>query len=203
MRLLSWLSLAVLGCGSAPPAPPPSAPPPSAPSQVARSGIERLFPLQDQHIYSYVTENDAGQGRLVARVSHSGPTGGDLSMAGTTKSFEYASDGIRQLRADGPPVYVLKPPLAVGTRWRGEYGGNVEIIKVDASIDVPAGRYSGCVQTLETRGGDKPLRVATTFCPDVGIVLLEAQSGGALESASLEYYGPPVQIGPDGVTISK
>jgi hypothetical protein len=45
--------------------------------------------------------------------------------------------------------------------------------------------------------------VATTFCPDVGIVLLEAASGAAIERAELKSYGPPVEIGPDGLSVTK
>jgi hypothetical protein len=73
------------------------------------------------------------------------------------------------------------------------------VIRVNAVVEVPAGRYDDCVQTLERRGGDRPLSVATTFCPEVGIVLLEAASGAAMERAELKSYGPPVEIGPDGV----
>jgi len=184
---------------------PTEAPAPKAQPVDVSSGtvLERLFPLQDQHVYQYLTESDAGEGMLMARVTRIDAAHGNLQMSGNTKSFEYVADGVVLQRKGAAPVYVLKTPLAVGTSWRGEHGGVVKIITVNAIIEVPAGRYTGCAQTLEERGGDRPLRVATTFCPGAGIVLLEAASGAHMERAALKSYGPPVEIGPDGVSVSK
>jgi hypothetical protein len=197
------LLLSLFGCASKPADTPVNEP--VVPLRDFSSGtqLEQLFPLQDRHIYSYVTESDQGQGMLTATVSRPGAAGGDLRMGGNTKSFKYAGDGVVLVRGGSAPVYVLKQPITVGTSWRGEHGGTVKIITVNAIIDVPAGHFSGCVQTLEERGGDRPLRVATTFCPDVGIVLLEAASGAAIERAELKSYGPPVEIGPDGLSVTK
>ncbi len=147
-----------------------------------------------------MAETDSGeQEALVVRVSRTEAGGGTLHLPGGNKHFEYQADGVLLTRSAGAPVYVLKQPLTVGNRWRGEHGGTVEIFEVNASVSVPAGHYSGCVTTVEQRGGDRPLRVTTIFCPEVGIVLLEATSGAQLERAALESYGPPVDIGPDGV----
>ena len=58
-----------------------------------------------------------------------------------------------------PGAFVLKEPLEVGTTWPGEHGGKARIIAVNVTIEVPAGRFSGCVQTLEERLGKRePLR---------------------------------------------
>ena len=135
----------------------------------------------------------------MARVTRNEPRFGELAMAGNNKRFEYADDGVRLLRSGAAPAYVLKEPLQQGASWRGEHGGMVEIVAVATTVDVPAGHFEGCVQTVEQRGGDRPLRVATTFCPDVGIVLLEASSGANMERAELKSYGPPVDLGPAGV----
>jgi hypothetical protein len=169
------------------------------PSLTSGTALERFFPLVDGHIYQYTTEAaDGGHGLLTARVRRADARLGTLSMSGSTRSFEYAADGV-VLAGDGTRSYVLKEPLAAGNSWQGEHGGKVEIAAVDAAIEVPAGRYAGCVKTVEQRGGDIPLRVDTTFCPDVGIVLIEATNGADLERASLLSYGPEVDLGPEGV----
>jgi hypothetical protein len=120
-------------------------------------------------------------------------------MPSGTRQFRYAADGVQLELASGSTVYVLKMPLALGTQWRGERGGTVEIVEVGASVTVPAGSYSDCVKTVESRAGDRPLSVSTVYCPGIGIVLLEAASGAQMERAALASYGPPVDLGPDGV----
>lgn len=179
--------------------PPPASTQRSSEPLSSGTPLERLFPLVDRATYQYVLESDEGQDVLLGRVSRTGAKRGTLHLPGGDKRFEYAADGIKLVSAPWGPVYVLQRPVTVGHRWRGEHGGTVEIIAVDVAVEVPAGHFEGCVQTLETRGGDRPLRVATTYCPDVGIVLLEAAAGASLERAALKSYGPPVELGPDGV----
>jgi hypothetical protein len=67
-------------------------------------------------------------------------------------------------------------------------------------VSVPAGSFQGCVTTQEERLGDAPIKMVTTYCPEVGIVTLEAQAGSRVERASLKQFGPPVDLGPEGVT---
>jgi hypothetical protein len=57
--------------------------------------------------------------------------------------------------------------------------------------------------TIEERGGDVRATYTTTFCPDVGIVLLEVDAGMQSERAELRSYGPPVFIGPPGTSMSE
>lgn len=191
--------LLAVACGPSPeaeaPAPAPKAPGPSHSSGVA---AERFFPLVDGHVYQYRVERNEGEDELVVRAGRPSREGGTLQLPGGTKRFEYVADGVRLL-ADGAPVYVLKEPFVLGNSWRGEHGGTVEIAAIETAVTVPAGNYQGCIKTLERRGGDRPLQVATTFCPDIGIVLLEAASSEAFERAELKSYGPPLNLGPDGV----
>jgi hypothetical protein len=135
----------------------------------------------------------------MVRVTRESANAGALQLPGGPKRFEYAPDGVRLLADGGGPVYVLKEPFKVGNSWAGEHGGTVEIAAMDVSADVPAGSYTGCIKTLERRAGDRPLEIATTFCPEVGIVLLEAVSGGGFERNTLKSYGAPLDLGPDGV----
>ena len=159
--------------------------------------IERFFPLVDGRIYHYVELDDAsGQGLLVARAVRTDALHGELRFPSGAKRFEYTTEGV-SLISNG--AFVLKGPLAVGTAWRGEHGGATRIVAVAASVDVVAGHFTGCVQTLEEVRGDRRVRYATTFCPNTGVVLLEAASGGNVERAELKSYGAPVQLGPDGL----
>ena len=198
---LSALALA-MGCGPASEGARASAPAWTAPPagvQGASSGTraERYFPLVDGHVYAYATSNEAGeQGILVARVHRSGDREGELRFPSGVKRFEYAAEGVVLA---GKGAFVLKEPIAVGTSWVGEHGGQARILGVEATIEVPAGRFTGCVQTIEVRGGDRPARYVSTFCPDVGVVSLEAESSTSYERADLKSYGPPMQVGPDGL----
>jgi hypothetical protein len=155
--------------------------------------------LVDRHIYQYRVEGGEGEDTLVVRMTRSSPSSGTWQLPGGQKRFEYAPDGVRLLLDGSNAAYVLKEPFVVGNSWHGEHGGTVEIAAIDVAIEVPAGRFTGCIQTLEKRGGDRPLQVATTFCPDVGLVLLEAAGAEAFERIALKSHGAPVDLGPDGV----
>jgi hypothetical protein len=196
--VLAVVAATLAGCGSEPTSD-PNVPATVAVSPTSGSEIEALFPLVDGHIYQYLTESDEGQDKLVVRAQRSEPGHGALQMPSGTKEFYYAPDGVKLTLSSGASVYVLKMPLTVGTQWRGERGGMVEIVEVGATVSVPAGSYQDCVKTVERRGGDRPLSVSTVYCPGVGIVLLEAASGAQMERAALSSYGPPVDLGPDGV----
>lgn len=208
-RPVAALALALLGCGvapglgcggaaaSAPPQPAWNAAPDGQQGVSSGTQAERYFPLVDGHIYHYATFTERGEaGLLVARVHRSGARHGELRFPSGVRRFEYSGEGV--IRAD-TGAFVLKEPIAVGTTWRGEHGGRARIVAVGVTIEVPAGRFTGCVQALEERLGDRPARYVSTFCPDVGVVALEASGGASYEKAELKSYAPPVDIGPDGV----
>ncbi|MCC6556528.1 MAG: hypothetical protein IT372_26515 [Polyangiaceae bacterium] len=200
---LAALALAALALGCDPAAGRPArspawtAPPEGVANASSGTRAERYFPLVDGYVYLYATQDESGeQGILMARVHRDGDRRGELRFPAGVKRFEYAPDGV--VLADRG-VYVLKEPIAPGTSWAGEHGGQARILATDATILVPAGRFTGCVQTLEERRGDRPARYVSTFCPDVGVVSLEAESGTSYERADLKSYAPPMQVGPDGV----
>ena len=192
--------LAACGGGLASPTEPPAWLAASNGKTTFTSGtaLERFFPLVDGMIYHYVTENEMGEpGLLIARAGRTSDRGGQLLFPTGSKRFEYAPDGIT-ISVDGTPAYVLKQPLAVGATWRGEHGGTTRVLSTTSAVDVPQGHFDGCVQTLEERGGDRPVKYATTFCPGIGVVLLEAASGASLERASLKSYAAPIEVGLEG-----
>jgi hypothetical protein len=167
------------------------------------SAFEVFFPLVDGNVYFYDTQNEMGEkGALVARVYRSDAKNGELRFPSGAKRFELAQDGVIFHGREGT-AYVLKAPLEAGTTWRGEHGGTTKILSPKVSVEVPAGKYTGCVQTLEERLGDKPVKYATTFCPTIGVVIIEAASGANFERAELKSYGAPNDVGPDGITKFK
>jgi hypothetical protein len=201
MHAIRCAALFLLAAGCEPAELPPPVSPEPTPPKVQQPPIARYFPLVEGNIYQYDTETEAGTGTMVTRVTRADAESGELQGPEGTKYFRYAADGVVVDSGDAP-IYVLKEPLSAGNSWRGGGGSTVTIVTTDAKVTVPAGSYQGCIQTLEERGGDAPLRVATTFCPETGVVLLEAVSGAAMERVALRSYGPPVDLGPDGVKVT-
>lgn len=196
------LSMLVLtACGGPPP---PASSPWLAPSEgqkdvASNSPLERFFPLVDGMVYTYKTVNEVGEeGLLVARVHRVDATHGELRFATGARTFEFARDGV-VLKSRAGDAYVLKAPLEVGASWRGEHGGNTKVLSVTTTADTPAGHHEGCVQTLEERLGDKPIRYSTVFCPGIGVVSLEVASRANYERAELKTYAPPMRMKADGV----
>lgn len=168
--------------------------------QSSGTALERFFPLVSGNIWSYVTTSDDGdRGLLLVRARRLGPADGELVTPTGARRIRYENEGVGL--ADRY-VYVLKQPLVVGTSFTGEHGGKTRVDAVSVGVSVPAGRFEGCVVTVEERLGDAPARYTTTFCPDVGIVVLDVEAPGAHERAELQSYGPPVSIGPAGSSFS-
>lgn len=199
--LFGAMLVALAGCGGSGAASPAWLAPSAEGRKDVASGtpLERFFPLVDGMVYHYVTESELGtQGLLIARVARTDDKLGELRFPAGAKRFRFVPDGI-VLEASAGPIYLLKEPLTIGASWRGEHGGVTRVLTTSAAVDVPAGHFDGCVQTLEERKGDRPVRYATTYCPAVGVVMLEAASGASLERAVLKSYAAPQQMKPDGL----
>jgi hypothetical protein len=161
--------------------------------------VERYFPLVDGTVFHYETTNEMGErGVLIARVHRVDATRGELIFPTGRKRFSYTPEGVR---LDGTGDFVLAAPIADGATFRGQNGGRAVIEDTQVVIDVKAGSYQRCVRVVEERGGDRRARFATTFCPGVGVVALEAQSGMSFERAELVSAGPPVNVERDGLTV--
>ena len=184
---LGFACFACFGCGEAqPPAGPVSPTKPGSGSQA-----ELYFPLEDGKIYAYavIVDDSPDQGMTVFDVVRTDKAHGKLVAKGSkvTKSFSYSPDGV----ARDTGVFILKAPIEVGTSWPGEHGGTTRITSIDASVKVIAGSYASCVQTVEEGGRVGTTKSwVTTYCPGVGIVLLEVKGEGRIE---LKSYGAPIQ----------
>jgi hypothetical protein len=190
----AFASAALPACGGGG-AEPATAGAPRGPSPTSGTELERWFPLVDGHVLRYVTTRDeGGSGVLVGKVERSEATRGALRFGTRVTRFEYTAEGIRT----GDGRWVLKAPLVPGASWPGENGGESRVAAVDEVVTVPAGRFAGCIRTSEQRGGDRAARFEKVFCPDVGLVVLEATDGSTVERAELAGFGPAVDLGASG-----
>jgi hypothetical protein len=193
-RLL-WLGCFAFSCGAS-----PGRPPPPKEEPLPACAVGRYLPLVDGNLFAYDAEDDVtGEGGIfVTRVRRlPGPRFSLMSSQGS-HVVEVRADGIVQTEKN---VYLLKAPLAPGAEWQGEGRSTVRVESIDRIVDVPAGKFVGCVETIEeTRSAAKELRrrVTSTYCPDVGVALLhvEAWEGGRHvgEKATLRSFGRPVQL---------
>lgn len=184
--LLSPVVFSLVSCGDGKP--------PVAPTTVTKpasgSSAELYFPLEEGRLYNYVTTENGETGMLVAKVHRTDASHGELRLSNATKRFVFTPDGIAY---DGG-AFILKGPLEVGAHWAGEHGGSTRIATLDASPKVLAGSYSSCVQTIEEGGRPQGSKYVTTYCPGVGMVLLEVNASGGVARAELKTYGAPVKI---------
>ncbi len=166
------------------------APPTGASDVSSNTPAEQYFPLVDGTVYNYETQNGEGvRGILIARVHRTDQTHGALLFPSGRKRFLYSPQGVL---IDPSGDIVLPADIRVGATFRGQNGGRATIDDTSVVIDVKAGSFRNCVRVVEQRGGDQRAVYTTTFCPDVGIVVIEAQSGSAYERAELVSAGPPV-----------
>ncbi len=175
-----------------------SPPPESAAPAVAKTSLERYLPLDDDTVYSYETysERSGERGVLVLRVHRPRPNLAELDVAGRIQRL-YVSETSLELATGG---YLLLAPLKPSAEWRGDFG-QVRITSLDREVSVPAGKFKGCLETVEELATPQvSKRTTTVFCPDVGIAMreTEGQAGGesARETMSLKTYGKAFSMEP-------
>lgn len=201
-----WVCLGLLAlgaCGEASTQTNQTTPTSGGPAIAATSGlpIERYFPIIDNHLWTYDSlSDDSAPSSFLVRARRVRADEGELQTPRGPKRFSFMPEGIGLV---DKAAFVLKLPLVEGTTWRGEHGGIARIATVGATVAVTAGRFTDCIVTIEERGGDIRATYTTTFCPDVGIVVLDVEGGMQHERAELRSYGPPVSIGPSGTTLIK
>ena len=153
-----------------------------------QSAADAYFPLVAQRLYEYRTDDRGETGMLVANAARTDATHGSLRVGDATQRFVYDPRGVAR---DGG-AYLLKLPLAVGTAWSGEHGGETRITQVDLSVTVLAGSYGSCVETTEDVVPEAHYR--STYCPGVGLVSLEVDTPRGKARVELRYYGAPQKI---------
>jgi hypothetical protein len=153
-------------------------------------------PLEANTVLAYATyaEDSGNQGMIIWQVRR--PREGLIELVAGDKveRLEVEPNALRHSTGG----YWLKAPLELGACWPGR-NADVCIKSLDRSVEVPAGRFTSCMETEELRGNEETgARTTTVFCPHVGMVLLEVEAWaagtGALERAELRSYGRAVDI---------
>lgn len=194
-----------------------------------RPAGDRLFPLGEGHAWSYrvttVIDEDGTSQRSVHEVRNRGrdtfdgePAWRRRTLDGNDYWLRVDETGIYRVasknaldvapRADADRRYVLRLPIAVGTRWEASTLPYVlartnelphalkhvvqplsmayRIDALDERVEVPAGRFEGCVRVAGTalirlysdelrQWRESPLNTLEWYCPAVGLVRLERQ----------------------------
>jgi len=135
--------------------------------------IARYFPKEDNMVYAYkAVDFVAGtSGVLILRVRRRGDEGVELIGGAQPQRISFRSDGILR---DNDGTYVLRSPLETGKSWPGGPGATRRIRATNATVQVPAGVFSHCLEVVEERTGSIQGNIITTFCADVGIVKMES-----------------------------
>ena len=158
--------------------------------------LERYFPLNDA-IFTYERWPAGARSAdmFMVRIHRTSPTSAEVRAGSARRQLTIRPEAL--LREGGAAL--LRTPVERGETWQGEKG-QIELAEINASVDVPAGQFRGCVKTVEEIGGDAGGHVTTYYCPEVGIaeLITEQWIGGAQQSevVKLRAYGPPVDISP-------
>jgi hypothetical protein len=182
--------LVLAACGK----PPEPVERPHPPARVGELFV--YAPLEDGTVLAYDTysEESGDRGIVIWRVRR--PREGliELDDGGHVERLEIEPNALRHATGG----YWLKAPLKKGACWQGR-NGEVCVQSLRREIEVPAGKFSDCMETQELRGNNETgMRTTTVFCPNVGMVQLEVEAwvvgNVALERAELRSYGPAVDI---------
>lgn len=190
---LALLFASAMACGGSSGA--AKAPPPSK-----WKGPVRYYPFEPGSQWSFMVYGSPGSPGLlkVDKVVAFDGTTAVVQSGDSTLTYRVAPEGIFREPAN---VFLLKWPIVLGDKWPGAKGSSVEVTKADAKVTVEAGTFEGCVEITERVGGDAAGILRTTFCPDVGPVLVEVQELNtppgevpARLQGRLRAYGPTLQI---------
>jgi hypothetical protein len=166
---------------------------PDAPKGAVVTELTRYLPLENDTVFSYETyiEDTNEHGIAIFEIARPRPELAELSIAGQVRKRYYFEPGAVR---SGQGGYLLKSPLSLNAEWTGD-DGQVKVTGVDQSVDVPAGKFSGCIQTVEQAKLVAATRTTTTvFCPGVGITILqiegEQEGMSVLQRLRLKSFGP-------------
>lgn len=102
------------------------------------------------------------------------------------------NDGAWEAGVDGARAGIIMPasPTAGQRYYQEYYDGEAEdravVVATDESVTVPAGTYTGCVQTLDTTPLEPDVQEHKFYCDGVGVVLeVNLDNGERLELVSV------------------
>lgn len=167
LPILLLLSTTVLGaCAHAP----ATEPAPARPRVAAGEAVAPFFPLAKGNRWRYRGHFPGQQVDQEIRILG---RDGRWWVDSTGQRYAVDAEGLRS-----PERYLLKAPLAVGTRWKAVVSvsstEHYEITETGVTASEPAGRFEGCVRVVaRNRLDDRTtLFKEDTYCPRVGLVRL-------------------------------
>ena len=158
---------------------------PAATSAGAPSAAD-LFPLAEGNVWTYDAYDHQGNGPTLAGIRVARALGPRFTLrsipAGEVVGIYEQRDG--GLFAVDAGSWLLRDPLTLGAEWDAKGRRRARVDALDVAVEVPRGRFEGCVRVVET-GGQLDLHIATTYCPGVGVVLTESSMASELTDAPL------------------
>ncbi|MCA9581132.1 MAG: hypothetical protein KC416_05015 [Myxococcales bacterium] len=160
----SLLLLAVLtsACGAATPEP------------VGPKGPLRatdLFPMTLGTVWSYdVDAGEAAPVLAISRVTRAEQGRVEITSGSAIHPYEIRDEGIWR---PGSETWLLRDPLSVGSTWPSQAGLSARVEAVAISMETALGPAEGCVR-VEEKDADNVRSIRTTYCPDLGPVLVES-----------------------------
>jgi hypothetical protein len=157
--------------------------------------LAEYLPLTHDTVYAYDVENDSGEtGVLTLQVEERSPGLVELRAGGKSQLLEVSERQISHVLGG----ILLKLPLSKGDSYPGEFG-EVKVISMQRSLQVPAGAFEHCIETREEAvQGEMSQRSVKIFCPKAGLAFFEnsAQKGAELsvQTARLRYSGPRIDV---------
>jgi len=168
--------LMVLGCGASKPTTPDS--------PLVIAPID-LYPLRPGNAWSY--DVNTGEPSSTLAVTRVATVQGSIATVRTGQgSLKYAisDEGIRVVSED---AWLFRAPLEEGASWPARGGRTGHLVSTEASIETPAGRFSGCLEVVET-GGKLELEVRTVYCPFVGPVAVDSTMRSNVSDRSVSVH---------------
>ena len=190
------LALLLAACGGAAP-------------QVAAPAVDRLapatlYPMNDGAQWVYDVDTGGGEpptlgifeviragGAEREIANNRGMNGQGQVSHGEPMTYRVGPDGIQHVGGG----WVIRAPVELGSEWDAMGGRSARVTALDATVEVFAGTYEHCVQVEESGGADGRV-VRTTYCPEVGPVVIESSMDTELTmrsiatSARLRSYDP-------------
>ena len=141
-------------------------------------GADPLFTseLIEETLDWYATHNDG----TVWYLGEDSKEFDNCVLAGTAGSWEAGQNDAR------PGIIMLANPV-VGQSYRQEFAKDIaedwaRVLHLGRSVSVPAGNYTGCLETMDWTYLDPGQREHKFYCPGVGLVLEISPSGGRVEN---------------------
>jgi hypothetical protein len=151
---------------------------------------EVLYPLTAGNVWSYNVDTGEEIPTLaITRVVRRDGATVEVSSGGDPVVYELRDGGIFK---PATSTWLLRAPIAVGESWASGPGMTARVASIDESVTVRAGSFEACV-LVEEEGDERQIR--TTYCPEVGPVLVQSMVRLGLREASIraELLGTALQ----------